>query len=269
MLQLIAEASATKGRQVHMHLLETPYQREWADRAYPQGVVTYLRDIGLLSPRLTLAHGTWCRPEELAMIAESGATIAVNTSSNLALRSGIAPVARMLAEGCKVAMGLDGQAFDEDDDSIRELRLLYSLNKGWGYGTSMTPAQGWEIAARHGRHVVSGIASSGTIEMGEPADLLLLDGHSLLDDRIFEDVDVFDFVLARATAHHVRQVMVAGKTIVQDGRLIGIDYSGLMNEMMAELRANINPDDTWRRTAQELDRSLKSFYLDGKHLGCC
>lgn len=269
MLQLIAEASASKERQVHMHLLETRYQREWADRAYPQGMVAYLRDIGLLSPRLTLAHCTWCRPEELAMIAESGATIAVNTSSNLALRSGIAPVARMLAEGCKVAMGLDGQAFDEDDDSIRELRLLYSLHKGWGYESSMTAAQGWEIAARHGRHAVSGITSRGAIETGEPADLLLLDGHSLLDDRIFEDVDVFDFVLARATARHVRQVIVAGKTIVVDGRLTGIDYPGLMSELMAELRANMDPGDTWRRTVHELDRSLKPFYMQGKHLGCC
>ncbi len=38
---------------------------------------------GCLSPRLTLAHCTWARPDELELIAERGATIAVNTSSNL------------------------------------------------------------------------------------------------------------------------------------------------------------------------------------------
>src|SRR5690606_15552032 len=50
MLTAIAEASALTGRQVHMHLLEPRYQREWADRHYPQGMVRYLADIGLLSP---------------------------------------------------------------------------------------------------------------------------------------------------------------------------------------------------------------------------
>ncbi len=84
LLEGIAEASARTGRRVHMHLLETRYQREWADRHFPGGIARHLKEIGLLSPRLTLAHCTWASPEDLELIAESGATISVNTSSNLA-----------------------------------------------------------------------------------------------------------------------------------------------------------------------------------------
>jgi cytosine/adenosine deaminase-related metal-dependent hydrolase len=269
LLETIADASARNGRQVHMHLLETCYQREWADHVFPNGIVTYLRDIGLLSPRLTLAHCTHCRPDELAMIAESGATISVNTSSNLHLRSGIAPVATMLAQGCKIAMGLDGQAFDEDDDALRELRLLYHLHKGCGYGVAMSPAQAWQVACHHGRHAVSGIADSGMIGPGEPADLLLLDADSLLEDRIFDDVNVLDFVLARASARHVSKVIVAGNTIVDQGCLTGIDYPAMMDELMTELKMRMAPDDTWRRTVKALDRALGPFHLQGHHLGCC
>ncbi|GBL46392.1 S-adenosylhomocysteine deaminase [Sulfuriferula multivorans] len=269
LLSLIAETSARNGRQIHMHLLETRYQREWADRAFPDGIVAYLRDIGLLGPRLTLAHCTYCRPEELELIAASGATIVVNTSSNLGLRSGIAPVATMLEHGCKVAMGLDGLALDEDDDALRELRLLYHLHKGWGYETTVSAAHAWQIACRHGRYAVSGITDNGGIATGGLADLLILDGHALMDDRIFDDVEVFDFVLARASAQHISKVIVAGNTIVDNGRLTGIDYPSMMNELLAELRANIDPHDTWRRTVQELDLALKPFYLRGHHLGCC
>ena len=39
LLKAIAEASRRTGRRVHMHLLETRYQRAFADRAYPEGVV--------------------------------------------------------------------------------------------------------------------------------------------------------------------------------------------------------------------------------------
>ena len=48
------------------------YQRQWADANYPGGVVRMLDDIGLLSPRLTLAHCVWARPEELELLAERG-----------------------------------------------------------------------------------------------------------------------------------------------------------------------------------------------------
>jgi cytosine/adenosine deaminase-related metal-dependent hydrolase len=269
LLQLIADASARTGRQVHMHLLETRYQREWADQAYPDGIVTYLRDIGLLSPRLTLAHCAYCRPDELSMIAESGATIAVNTSSNLGLRSGLAPVGAMLAQGCKVAMGLDGLALDEDDDAVRELRLLYHLHKGWGYESAMSHAQAWQIASRYGRYSVSGVVSNGRIAAGEVADLLLLDGSAFMEDRIFNDVEVFDFVLARATARHIRKVIVGGRTIVDNGQLTGIDYQAVMSEVLAELRGKIDQQDSWRRTVRELDVALKPFYQGKQHLGCC
>ena len=268
LLGLIAERSASNGRQVHMHLLETRYQREWADRAYPSGIVAHIKALGLLSPQLTLAHCAWARPEELDMIAESGAVIAVNTSSNLHLRSGIAPVAEMLKRGCKVAMGLDGCAFDEDDDALREMRLLYHLHKGWGYDAAVTPAQGYALACRHGRQVVSGIACEGVIAPSEPADLLILDGHALMDDRLFDDVPVIDFVLARATASHVKQVIVGGNTIVCDGVATGVDYPALMAEMMAQLRAKLDRSGTWRSTVQSLDAAMKPFYMQGRHIGC-
>ena len=63
-----------------MHLLETRYQREWADREFPGGIVRYLDSIGFLSERITLAHCAWARPDELDLLAERNVTISVNTS---------------------------------------------------------------------------------------------------------------------------------------------------------------------------------------------
>ncbi len=53
LLEAVAENSALTGRRIHMHLLETIYQRAWADANFPDGIVRYLRDIGFLSERLT------------------------------------------------------------------------------------------------------------------------------------------------------------------------------------------------------------------------
>ena len=70
LLEAIAEASQRTGRRVHMHMLETRYQRAWMDAKYPGGVMAYLDKIGLLSPRLTLAHCVWARPDELEILAD-------------------------------------------------------------------------------------------------------------------------------------------------------------------------------------------------------
>ena len=133
LLAAIAEASRRTGRRVHMHLLETRYQRAFADREYPEGVVARLMALGLLTPRLTLAHCVYARPDELDAIAASGAVIATNPSSNLHLRSGVAPISEAMRRGCRVALGVDASAFDEDDDILREMRLGHFLHGGWGF----------------------------------------------------------------------------------------------------------------------------------------
>jgi cytosine/adenosine deaminase-related metal-dependent hydrolase len=132
LLEAIAENSARTGRRIHMHLLETIYQRAWADEHFPDGIVRYLRDIGLLSKRLTLAHCIHARPDELEIIAESGARIVTNFSSNLHLHSGLAPIAAAHTCGCAIAVGVDGLALDEDDDVLREMRLVQLAHGGLG-----------------------------------------------------------------------------------------------------------------------------------------
>ena len=116
LLEAVAENSAQTGRRIHMHLLETIYQRAWADQHFPQGIVRYLRDIGFLSERLTLAHCIHARPDEIEMIAASGTRIVTNFSSNMHLRSGLAPIAAAHRCGCAIAVGVDGLALDEDDE---------------------------------------------------------------------------------------------------------------------------------------------------------
>jgi 5-methylthioadenosine/S-adenosylhomocysteine deaminase len=277
LLEAVAAASRDTGRGVHMHLLETRYQRAWADRVHPQGIVRYLDAIGLLSPRLTLAHCTYARPDELALLAERDVTIAVNTSSNLGLRSGIAPLPAMLKAGCRVAMGLDGMAFDEDDDALREMRLAWSLHRGWGYQEDMSTAQLWAFAAHHGKRSVSGASGDATssdgsrIAPGARADLLLLDWDAVDDDTLFPDVDPLDLMLARANGAHIDQVIAGGRCVVQRGRVTGVDEPLLRAELIALTRAALSaqPEHTaWRAKLRALAEDLRPFYRD-QRFGCC
>ena len=260
LLEAVAEASARTGRRVHMHLLETRYQRAWADQNFPDGIVKYLDTISLLSPRLTLAHCTWARPDELALITERGVTVSVNTSSNLHLRSGIAPLAEMIRQGCRVALGLDGAALDEDDDALREMRLADLLHGASGFRVDAERKAILNAVLVNGRRSVTNRDEGGVLASGSPADILLLDWDTLDADRLLPELDPCDLLFARSTARHLKELIVAGKTIVRDGRVLGIDLPGMNADLHARLRHGIAQNGTLAAALPELERVVRNHF---------
>ena len=267
LLQTVARASQRTGRRVHMHLLETKYQRQWADAAYPNGVVRMLDEIGLLSPRLTLAHCVWARPEELKLLAERGVTISVNTSSNLHLHSGLAPAIEMRKRGCSVALGIDGKALDDDDDALRELRLSYLLHAGTGFDRALTRQQALQAAVGNGRFAVTNVNDGGLIEAGSAADMLLLDWTALDNDALREDIEPINMLFSRATARHIRELIVGGRTIVRDGRVTGVDRTAIRHEVLSRMRSGMAKNATLLSALSALDQAVARHYLPEPH--CC
>jgi cytosine/adenosine deaminase-related metal-dependent hydrolase len=267
LLQAVAQASHRTGRRVHMHLLETKYQRQWADAAYPDGVVPMLDEIGLLSPRLTLAHCVWTTPEELELLAERGVTISVNTSSNLHLHSGLAPIRLMKQRGCSLALGIDSKALDDDDDALRELRLSYLLHAGTGFDLVMTRQQALHAAVGNGRFAVTNVNDGGLIEAGSAADMLLLDWAALDNDGLREDVEPVNMLFSRATARQIRELIVGGRTIVRDGRVLGVDLPAIRQEVLSQMRSGMAENATLLAALSALDQAVVRHYLPEPH--CC
>jgi len=264
LLRSVAEASARTGRRVHMHLLETQYQRAYADLRCPSGVLPFLENIGLVSSRLSLAHCVYARPDELSLIARSGATIVTNASSNLHLRSGIAPIAKAFQCGCHVATGIDASAFDEDDDALRELRLGHFLHGGWGYDEIISRADYLCKTVAAGRNA-NGVIGNGTLEPGQPADLIVLDLDRLDRDSLMP-VDPLDYLFARANAAHVRAVFVAGRKIVADGKVLGVDVDHVENQLRAHYRAALPQRQAFMKAWPHLETAVAAHYRD--RFGC-
>jgi cytosine/adenosine deaminase-related metal-dependent hydrolase len=250
-----------------MHLLETQYQRQWADAAHPDGMVRMLDRIGLLSPRLTLAHCVWARPDELELLAERGVIISVNTSSNLHLHSGIAPVQQMNKFGCRIALGIDSKALDDDDDSLRELRLAYLLHAGTGFDLPITRHQALQSAVGNGRFAVTNVGDGGLIKVGSAADMLLLDWAALDDDGLRDDIDPINLLFSRATAKHISELMVGGRTVVRNRQVQGIDLPSVRHEILAQMRAGMAANETLVAALAALERAIARHYLS--EAPCC
>ncbi|QHO74857.1 amidohydrolase [Bradyrhizobium sp. CCBAU 051011] len=264
LLEAVAENSALTGRRIHMHLLETIYQRAWADQHFPGGVVRYLRDIGFLSERLTLAHCIHARPDEIEMIAASGARIVTNFSSNLHLRSGLAPIAAAHRCGCAIAVGVDGLALDEDDDVLREMRLVQMMHGGLGFERTWTASEFLALAIANGRKA-TGAPGTGALLSGAPADFVTLDLDRLDRDRIMP-VDPIDLLFARGNASLLRDVVVGGRKIVSDGRCTGVDLPDIEQELRGIYRASAGKLSGFQRAWPQLSASLQRWFET--HLDC-
>ncbi|QHI97776.1 amidohydrolase family protein [Xylophilus rhododendri] len=260
----IARASADSGRRVHMHLFETQRQRRWADAEYKGGLLGHLDAIGLLSPRLTLAHAVWLDEADCALLAERGVTVSANVSSNLRLRSGMPAFGRWLDAGLRFGLGLDGMSLDDDEDMLRETRLAWHQLQASDRQDRFQPAQLFQALCVDGRRSIVGEDGGGVLQTGAPADMLVLDTQQIVRDRIAPDApELLELVLARATKAHIHQLWVRGRCIVSDAACASVDLPSLEAALLDDARARHAAEPPDAPAIARLQRALRM------HLGCC
>src|SRR5262245_25237472 len=123
-LQALRDWSAKYQVGMHMHLVETAYQKEYARRRTGRTAFAHLVNLGVAGPRLTLGHGVWLSEADVDLVASTGTMICHNASSNLRLRSGVGPLNDWSSRGVKVALGLDEAGINDDRDMLQEMRLV-------------------------------------------------------------------------------------------------------------------------------------------------
>ena len=170
------------------------------------------------------------------MIAASGARIVTNFSSNMHLRSGLAPIAAAHQCGCAIAVGVDGLALDEDDDVLREMRLVQMIHGGLGFKRTWTLRR-IPRARRRQRPKGDGAPGTGALVPGAPADFVTIDLDRLDRDQIMP-VDPIELLFARGNASLLREVVVDGRMIVSEGHCTGVDLPAIEKELRGIYRVN-------------------------------
>jgi cytosine/adenosine deaminase-related metal-dependent hydrolase len=271
-LVAIADRAARAEVPLHMHLLETVYQREYATRRTGGSAVDHLERLGILGPAWTLGHGVWLSEQDVETIASSGAKICHNPSSNLRLRSGRAPVNAFLSKGVSVALGIDEAGLNDDRDMLLEARLALHLHGPPGI-ESAGPSAGdvFRMATEHGALTTGFGGTIGRLDAGARADVTVVDWSQVTSPYLDEAIGVVDAVMRRAKPSMVRSVVVGGRIVFHDGRFTRVDEAAALDELKQKLRAPL-PESARRRRrlAAELLPYAKDVYagwLDGEARG--
>lgn len=247
---------------VHMHLLETPYQKEYALRRCGTTAVRHLRRLGVLGPRLTLGHGVWLTEDELDLVAEAGVCLCHNCSSNFRLRSGVAPLNAARARGVRVAIGIDEAGMNDDRDMLLEMRLVLRAHRTPGMGDDVpSPAEVFAMATRGGAGTTNFGDRIGSLAPGAEADLAVFDFDAACGPYLDALTPPLDALVQRAKPEHVRAVMVGGEVVYRDGRFARVSREDVLAEIHRDLGRALSPDEEERRRmAGELLPVVRAFY---------
>jgi 5-methylthioadenosine/S-adenosylhomocysteine deaminase len=241
-LLAIKETSSRHGVGMHMHLLESPYQKEYARRRAGRTAVAHLHELGLLGPALTLGHAVWSSQADIELVAETDTFVCHNASSNLRLRSGVAPINQMLERGVRVAIGIDEAGINDDRDMLQEMRMVLNLHRVPGVDSSApTAANVFEMATEHGALTTGYGDNIGSLAPGKAADLVVLDWNSVSAPYLAPNVPIVDALLYRGRASAVRTVVVGGHAIFRDGKFVLVDRDAVLGELAASLRVPASP----------------------------
>jgi 5-methylthioadenosine/S-adenosylhomocysteine deaminase len=261
-LTMLADCSEKHGVPLHMHLVETAYQKEYAHRRGGGTALDYIGRFGLLGPKMTLGHGVWLSEGDLEKIAETGTNICHNCSSNFRLRSGIAPLNRFEAKGINVAIGLDEAGINDDRDMLQEMRMVLRAHREPGMDDRVpTMAQVFRMATLGGAKTTQFGTRIGTLEVGKAADMVLLDWRQISYPHLDGEMPVLDAVIQRAKVEGVKTVIAAGEILYQNGKFMRVDRDAALQQLSDLLKRPLSAEELERRQlSKAVFPHVKAFY---------
>ncbi len=192
--------------------------------------------LGILGPNFIAVHAVHLEPEEIALLARLGCSVAHCPSSNLKLASGIAPVDRMLSSGINVGIGTDGAASNNRVDVFSEMRLAALLAKAASGNADTLPAHtALRMATLNAARALGLEEKIGSLQPGKSADLCAVNLDSI---ELSPCYDPASHLIYAAGREHVSDVWVAGRHLVGSGRILRMDEGAVLRKAK-EWRARI------------------------------
>ncbi len=236
--QLMRESASLARRhgvRLHTHLAETLDEERFCIDRFGRRPLELMEELGWTGDDVWYAHGIHLDDAEVDRVAEAKTGIAHCPSSNMRLGAGACRVEDLVLAGARVGLGVDGAASNEDANLAVEMHqaLYLARMKAAIQGRIDAPAAldargAWRLATKGGAECL-GREDCGTLEVGKCADVALYRvddlAHAGVADRLAG--------IALAPPARASAVIVNGRVVVFDGRLLTADEDAIAREIAA------------------------------------
>lgn len=215
------------GCDIHMHLSESVYEPNWTREHLGKTPVEYYNEIGYLGKNVFASQCVKVSESELDLLAASGTRAITMPLSNCEVGGGVAPVTEMLERGMKVSIGTDGYI----NNFFEVMRGAFLIHKAYREDPQAMPAKTvYEMATSMGAEAM-GIPDAGRLEAGCLADVITID---LDTPTPINEHNVYDQLILFRNPENVNDVIVDGKFLKRDGKILTVDAKSVKEELRAK-----------------------------------
>ena len=192
-----------------------------------QAMFDALIERNYLYPGLTVVHATDARPEQLQALEKAGASLALTPISEQRVGYGLTRLDHFNAVR-RQGLGIDGNALAGSADMFATMRLAALTWSGATHDErAPDPRKLLDLATRGGAEVLGLGQQIGTLTPGKRADLQIVSLEAI-NLSGFGGGDPAALLVYSARPENVRSVLVDGKFVKKDGKLLSNDLSGLL-----------------------------------------
>jgi 5-methylthioadenosine/S-adenosylhomocysteine deaminase len=242
LLEGLAAISADFDLPVLTHTYETRAQLAKARSAYVKfggSYVQYMREIGLLTHRTTLAHGVYLSRPEIDELAKAGAGVVHNPLANLKLKNGTAPLLDFKRAGINLALGCDNCSCSDCQNLFQAMKMYALLAQGMdGEPSGVFACDAIDAATVGSARAVGLFGQVGEVKPGMKADLALID----LSDYAYQPFNsAARQMVYSETGRGVDTVMIDGEIVLSDGKPAKVNWDSFRSEL-ADIMAKADAD---------------------------
>lgn len=256
-LRRTRRASDEMGVPIRLHAGQTMGEFEILRSQHGARPIEYLDRVGLLGPRTFIPHA-WAvaghsqipadGTADLDSLADSGTTVIFCPMAVARYAVVLESFDRYRDHGIAFAMGTD----TAPPDMLRALDTGMVLTKAVERRRDAGSVRDLYLAATIGGADALGRPDLGRLAAGAQADLVVFD---VSGPRFGPVDDPIRSLVLNGNGRDVRRVVVAGRTVVEDGRLVAVDHESerqFAQEYLEQYRASYTVRDFKRRSEIEL-----------------
>ena len=196
---------------------------------YGRRPVQRLQDHGILGPKTILGHCIHVNTAEIEIIKETDTMVVNNPESNMGNAVGICPVLPLYKNGILLGMGTDAYT----NDMLESLKVALCSqrsnacmpNVAWCEVTDMLFKNNAKIGARYFPDEL------GVLKAGAAADIIVMDYKPFTP---FSDANIDGHMLFGMTGRQCQTTIAAGKILMKDRELIGVDEEAVNAHILEE-----------------------------------
>jgi formiminoglutamate deiminase len=227
--QLPTVSGWAAGRQapLHLHLSEQRAENEACLAKHHRTPTELLADLGVLGERTTAVHATHLTDLDRTLLGDTDTGVCFCPTTERDLADGIGSARSLVDAGAALSLGSDSHAVVDMFEEARAVELNTRLrDERRGHFTAADLLAAATVAG----HRALGWDDAGELVAGARADLVTV----ALDSVRTAGTDPAAVVFT-ATAADVRQVVVGGRTVVQDGRHVALDVPAALSAAIEEV----------------------------------